>query len=315
TSGNSLIMAFVQGRGQHLPKLNDPLSIINGQVTPPSTYLDANEILRRQFLAFCGDRLARQGLYSPRGIDQVLDSIDTGTYLGDLMAMLRENGEAIFNEFLGQFGPELTPGAQDRLFEWALPDPAQPDSDSQLESRLHRVSTMYREDKQELISRRQELENTQIPKLQQEEERALNTSGDGSDAHKEAKRALGIANGTARSLRDAVNQLSDKDWWIGGMERYGLFPNYTLLDETVELSARISQLNEDSRVWEADVVDFVRGASVALQEFAPGSKFYAQGMEFDIDAVELGPDHRHLAYWQVCPECGWVKKDLHKTVN
>src|SRR5690606_21974881 len=29
-TGNSLAMAFVRGRGEHLPKLYDPLSIING---------------------------------------------------------------------------------------------------------------------------------------------------------------------------------------------------------------------------------------------------------------------------------------------
>ena len=315
SSGNSLILAFVQGRGQHLPKLNEPLSIINGKVTPPSTYLDANEILRRQFLAFCGDRLARRGTYIPRGIDQVLGSTDAGTYLGDIMAMLREKGNAILNEFFDQFGRELSSQAREQLTNWALPDPVNSASDSPLESRLHRISLMYQEDKQELIDRRNELQNVTIPKLQQEEELALNTSGENSDAHKEAKRALGIANGTAQSLRYSIDELSMNEWWIAGMERYGLFPNYTLLDDTVELNARISHLNEDSRVWEAEVVDFVRGASVALQEFAPGSKFYAQGMEFNIDAVELGPDHRHLDYWQVCPECGWVKKDLLKITN
>src|SRR5699024_12039312 len=30
-TGNSLVVAFVQGRGQHLPKLNDPLSVIDGE--------------------------------------------------------------------------------------------------------------------------------------------------------------------------------------------------------------------------------------------------------------------------------------------
>src|SRR5699024_4037708 len=121
-----------------------------------------------------------------------------------------------------------------------------------------------------------------------------------SDPHREAERALGVANGTLKALNYSINQLFSDHWWISGMERYGVFPNYTLFDESVELSARVSYLNEDSQEWEAEVIDLSRGAAAAIQEFAPGATFDAQGLEIDIDAVELGPDQRHLAYWQIC---------------
>ena len=58
-TGNALNLAFVTGRGEQLPRLGDPLSVINGEVRPPATYLDAEEILRRQYLASLVDRLAR----------------------------------------------------------------------------------------------------------------------------------------------------------------------------------------------------------------------------------------------------------------
>src|SRR5699024_11075025 len=99
TSGNSLIMAFVQGRGEHLPKLNDPLSIINGEVTPPSTYLSADEILRRQFLAFCGDILARQGTHTPRNLEYALGSTAEGSYLRAMMDMVINDGETLLDTF------------------------------------------------------------------------------------------------------------------------------------------------------------------------------------------------------------------------
>ena len=38
-TGNALDLAFVTGRGEHLPKLGDPLSVIDGEVRPPATYL------------------------------------------------------------------------------------------------------------------------------------------------------------------------------------------------------------------------------------------------------------------------------------
>ena len=59
-TGSALNLAFVSGRGEQLPRLGDPLSMINGQVRPPATYLDAEEILRRQYLASVADRLARR---------------------------------------------------------------------------------------------------------------------------------------------------------------------------------------------------------------------------------------------------------------
>ena len=59
-TGNALDLAFVTGRGEHLPRLGDPLSMINGAVRPPATYLSAEEILRRQYLASLMDGFARR---------------------------------------------------------------------------------------------------------------------------------------------------------------------------------------------------------------------------------------------------------------
>ena len=58
-TGSALDVTMVRGRGEHLPRLGDPASMINGQVRPPATYLSAVEILRRQYLAHLGDELAR----------------------------------------------------------------------------------------------------------------------------------------------------------------------------------------------------------------------------------------------------------------
>src|SRR4029078_11553453 len=58
-TGSALDLAFVSGRGEQLPQLGDPLSMINGRVRPPAAYPDADEILRRQYLASLADRQAR----------------------------------------------------------------------------------------------------------------------------------------------------------------------------------------------------------------------------------------------------------------
>ena len=78
-TGNALNLAFVTGRGEHLPRLGDPLSVINGQVRPPATYLNAEEILQRQYLAHLVDRLARdENRPHPRRARGALGSADPG---------------------------------------------------------------------------------------------------------------------------------------------------------------------------------------------------------------------------------------------
>ena len=58
-TGNALALAYVTGRGDQLPRFVRPTSTINGAVRPPATYLDAEEILRRQFTASVADLLTR----------------------------------------------------------------------------------------------------------------------------------------------------------------------------------------------------------------------------------------------------------------
>ena len=53
------ILAYVRGRGEHLPKLFDPMSVIQGDVRPPATFLTAEEILQRQYVAHMIDWFAR----------------------------------------------------------------------------------------------------------------------------------------------------------------------------------------------------------------------------------------------------------------
>ena len=59
-SGSALALAYVPGRRSQLPFLDAPDRLLNGSVAPPSTYLGAEEILRRQFLASVIDTLTRE---------------------------------------------------------------------------------------------------------------------------------------------------------------------------------------------------------------------------------------------------------------
>lgn len=302
-TGNSLVLAFVRGRGEHLPKLHDPLSVINGEVRPPATYLDAEEILGRQYVAHVADRFARTaGRPHPRDAVQALGSVSPGSFIGDLIQDATANAKTYLAEFLGQFGERVSEGSRKRLIAWASEhDDGEP---SGLARHLIRAAGEWKADIDELEARRKEIDKA-LPELEAAAKEAERLDDKSSDA----VQALRTAKATLRMIGDQLKQLRG-DYWISILEAYGILPNYTLLDDSVSLDVGLSWKDADTQEFITDTVTYNRDASIALSEFAPGATFYAQGMEILIDAVDLGPQQSHIQKWQVCPQCGWIKTDV-----
>lgn len=306
-TGNSLVLAFVRGRGEHLPKLHDPLSVINGEVRPPATYLDAEEILGRQYVAHVADRFARTaGRPHPRDAVQALGSVAPGSFIGDLIQDATANAKVYLAQFLGQFGEKVSEGSRQRLIAWASEhDDGEP---SGLARHLVRAAGEWKADIDELEARRKDIDKA-LPELEAAAKEAERLEDKSSDA----VQALRTAKATLRMIGDQLKQLRG-DYWISVLEAYGVLPNYTLLDDSVSLDVGLSWKDTDTQEFVTDTVTYNRGASIALSEFAPGATFYAQGMEILIDAVDLGPQQSHVQKWQVCPQCGWIKTDVSTSV-
>ena len=97
-----------------------------------------------------------------------------------------------------------------------------------------------------------------------------------------------------RTQRDLQNLLSEERW-VAALERYGLLPNFTLIDDSVELAVAISYLNPTTMEFMPESFELERGVSSALQELAPGATFYARGIAATIDSVEMGFDGQNLS--------------------
>ncbi|GAA2489571.1 DEAD/DEAH box helicase [Nocardia seriolae] len=294
-TGNSLVMAFVRGRGEHLPKLNDPTSVIEGEVRPPATFLTAEEILRRQYVAHIVDRLARTpGMEDPILAEKVLGSFDSGTWMARLLDTADGYAPEFADDFLAQFGDLLDMGTRKALRTWAIP--ADSETPSQLVEQLREAVHRWNRDVAELTTRRAAVDAA-LPDIQKRAESPAHTDDDVRD--------LRTALGTLRLLGKQKNQLT-KEHWVGVLERYGVLPNYTLLDDSVTLDVGITWLDAETEQYTSDSVSYRRGARVALTELAPGATFYAQGLAVKIDAVDLGAGESSIHTWWVCPQCGWV---------
>ncbi|MFB2572369.1 DEAD/DEAH box helicase [Micrococcus sp. IITD107] len=296
-TGNSLVLAFARGRGQHLPKLYDPLSVINGEVRPPATYLEAEEILTRQFTAYLGDLLARdEKAVHPRRVAKVMGSTVEGTYLDQMLGLVRDGGGAVVDAFLDQFSGQVSDDGRARLHRWAADD---------LGPALERASHEWNQSLEDLRHRIRDVDDA-VTALDAEYQQRLHDYGDAEhEKVREAERDVKSARAQLRRLNAELMD-ANGDWWISALERYGVFPNYTLIGDPVMLDVGISWRNEDTQQFEAETRTLERTAAVAIHELAPGATFYAYGMEIAIDAVDLGPELREVQYWQICPGCGWI---------
>ncbi len=293
-TGNSLVLAFVRGRGEHLPKLYDPTSVIQGEVRPPATFLTAEEILQRQYIAHVIDRLARdRSTVAPRGARAVLGSFDPGSWMAGLLTAADADAASLVDGFLAQFDGVLDSHTRDSLRAWATPDG---DAPSGLVTDLREAVHRWNRDLTELTARRAAVD-AEMPEF---ERRASSPAATDDDL-----RDLRTAKGSLRLLSGQIHDLTD-DYWISVLERYGVLPNYTLLDDSVTLDVGVTWIDPDTQQYMGEATSYQRGSRVALTELAPGATFYAQGLAAKIDAVDLGAGESNIHTWRLCPQCGWA---------
>jgi len=296
-TGNSLSITYVTGRGQNLPRVGDPLSVINGSVQPPATYLSAEEILRRQFLAFLGDRIARDPMADhPKTAQGALGGIGEGTYLGKVAASATPDAlESFLSSFDGVSDDVAT-----RIASWISRDDT---GVTELDRFLAAAAARWHATVDELGFRKAKLIEI-IPEL---ELKAISPAATDDDkrAERSARAALKMTEGQLGRLKG--------EYWISVLEEYGIYPNYTLLDDSVNLDVAMSWFDPETQKWESDTMNYQRGSSSALTEFAPGATFYSRGFIVKIDAVDLGQEPTVTTPWTFCAACGFARLEVPGT--
>jgi ATP-dependent helicase YprA (DUF1998 family) len=294
-TGSALNLAFVTGRGEQLPRLEDPLSVINGQVRAPATYLSAEEILRRQYVAHLVDCFAREeNRPHPRMARAALGSADAGTFLGELIQFAEEGAVGHLERFLGKFNGLAEATAQN-LRGWATRVDDGPGT-SGLAAHLYDASQRWAAAVEGFAHRRATIEAA-LPEL---------ITRDASPAASDDDhRALRAARAALAMTRHQSQRLTG-EYWIAVLEEFGILPNYTLIDDMVTLDVSVTWIDPETMEYHTEPESFARSASNALREFAPGATFYARGLEILIDAVDLGPDDSSIRTMAFCPTCGFA---------
>ena len=295
-TGSALDLAFVTGRGEQLPRLEDPLSVINGQVRPPATYLSAEEILRRQYVAHLVDCFAREeNRPHPRRARGALGSADAGTFLGELIRLRRGRRRR-------------SPGPVPRAASTAWPGPLRRTCAAG-RPRLTASRTPAASPRTCTTRRSAGRPPSRGSRTGGPPSRRRCPSSIARDASPAASdddhRALRSARAALAVTRYESQRLTG-EYWIAVLEEFGILPNYTLLDDMVTLDVSVTWIDPETQEYHTEPASFARSSANALREFAPGATFYARGLEILIDAVDLGPDDSSIRTMAFCPTCGFA---------
>ncbi len=292
-TGNALNLAFVTGRGVNLQRWGDPLSVVNGPVRPPATYLSAQEILRRQYVAHLLDCLARDPQRPHPRLASVVMQATPGSFLEHLVGFAETGSDAHLDRFLGAFST-LSTSAVDGLRSWATASDGP--GTSSLGRQVFAASQRWNTTVEGLSHRKKAIEDA-LPELDQVAALPA-ASDDDKRAARSALAALKVTNKELANLRG--------EYWISVLEEFGLLPNYTLLDDSVTLEVSLTWVDPDTSEYQYESTSLQRASANALREFAPGSTFYARGLEISIDTVDLGVGESAIHTMAFCPTCGYA---------
>ncbi len=302
-TGSALVFAMLPGQGIELYWLAEPLEMIDGAVIPPACYLDAAEIIRRQYFASLIDRAARNGRGKPPRTSGKMftTALADGSWMRDLLSDAREHAAAYVEEFVTGFRGHITADTETMLAEWA---------GAGLDGGT--VAEMERDVEQAIRSWLTEMADLQARQSSLEEEVARLEAQEGllsDDGRSDLNRVRGERRSAARQISELRRQ-----YWVTALESLGILPNYTLLDDRTKLDVSLTWTDERTGQVASERSTYERGSQVALQELAPGSTFYVNKSALNVDAVDLGSERNpKLLRWRFCPSCGWSAQDSGPT--
>lgn len=296
STGNAFILAAVSSSPRDLYYFAQPTHLIAGEVLPPGAYLNATELLHRQYFAFCLDRLAAGEIATaqpmPAKLDAALDrGMDYGNWLRSFVDAVTADAHNLATKFLDLFGTQLGTDAQESLRIYA---------GERLRDDAARAALKWQTEGDEIRSRLGQLAKVIAD---------LDKHGHLDDKQIEDRKRCA---GESKALADQLYERGKQET-LTGLSGVGLLPNYNLLDDSTTLDVHLWWIANEGKSSAPQALDlsYQRSSSIALTELAPGAFFYAGGKRVEIDAVDVGPASQPL--WRrtrLCPSCGWGSTDV-----
>jgi DEAD/DEAH box helicase domain-containing protein len=295
--GNALNMVLATSRAHDLQFWEDPLPMLAAQVRPPGVFLAAEAVLLRQVTAFTlDDYVASTEDSTDYGkVREVLrrrrDNITTG-FPVEWLDLVQKRGSALAEAFLSKLPQDVRerPEVSSRVREYLTTN-----GSHSIAWRIGAVFDEAASERARLIEKRDE--------VTREQERLRRRRAELTDQEFERLDA-DLANDKAeinRLIRTGIEDVSVLKF----LTDKGVLPNYAFPEEGVKLTSILSRRSDGARDEDGLLyLEYMRPASSALTEFAPGQYFYANGRQVRIERLEIGTGD--LSSWTFCQACSFV---------
>lgn len=301
-SGGALILDFVKSDPHDLYFFEDPMSMMAGKVNTPGCFLNAKDILRRHFYAYCFD---------------CWTSSSPGTnIIPSVIRLIRPDTDFVADpdffinrvtRFIGDHFDELTADFSSHYSEETYRNVLVPMYDSFHNGTFFEyVKIVFNRLHEKYISL-----STRIRDIQKSVvERQLSPN---DDEYKELMQQRKMLWRQRRALKrqQVLEYMTDE----------GLLPNYAFPETGVKLAASILGTipRGEDRGMQADIKEFevVRPSSAGLKDLAPGNHFYFDGMKLTVNGINTSEwdSNYGLIRRRFCSRCDCIEDETGNPGN
>jgi DEAD/DEAH box helicase domain-containing protein len=292
STGSALIVNFAKSQAHDLFYFKEPLDMMAGEVATPGCYLEAKEILKRHFFAFCIDSWTKSNP-SENNIPVFLKYLRLETtdldgqdfFMNRILNFMKANEAELFNLFKEGYKDDIKGSVFDSLHEDLVSD------------------SFYTFHKNIFIKLKEEI--FKIKAIQKEIDERIKELKLGKEdperivLDKEKKNLGGLI--MAIRKRNTLEHLTN----------VGALPNYAFPETGVTLSAKVlgNKAVASSKPPVNKDFEIVRSATQALREFAPDNYFYSQGYKFLITGVNTfdWSDKSNFHKKRFCSNCDHIE--------
>ncbi|MCM4156183.1 DEAD/DEAH box helicase [Gramella sp. AN32] len=298
-SGSALLVNFAQSKSHDLFYYREPLDMMAGEVSTPGCYLEAMEILKRHFFAYCLDSWAsekpKENKIPPRISILKLHTTDLNSrefFLNRILHFIKVNEKTLFEDFVSCYRRDIKLEVIDELKAY-LENEQFYSFHRKIFPKLKEEILFIEEKRKEVFARIEELnlgkEDPELIELENE------------------KKNLG---GIIRSIKNRLT--------LEHLTNIGALPNYAFPETGVTLNAKVlgNKPEGSDKFPLSEEFEIVRAASIAIREFAPDNHFYSQGYKFKITGVNTfdWSDKGNFYDKRFCSNCDHIERaDLNKT--
>ena len=269
-SSGALILDFVKSDPHDLYFFEDPLSMMAGKVNTPGCFLNAKDILRRHFYAYCIDSWTAEDP-TKNIIPAVIRIIKPDTdflsspdfFINRISAFIEENLDSLTSNFSRHYSEDTYRNVLVPLFE----DFANHSFENHVEQVFDRLHQKYLSLSSRIRAILDDIAERHLPHT--------------DDEYKELMQQKEML----RRQRNAIKRQQVLEF----MTDEGLLPNYAFPETGVKLTASVlgsvPKGEEEGTQAEIKEYEVVRSASAGLKDLAPGNHFYFDGMKLTVNGI------------------------------